>query len=234
MLTWTRLPPIGFIRFGNLRRLTPISKEFGFDRGTPIDRFYIERFLNTCRLDIQGRVLEIGDSQYTRKFGGERVAKSDVLHFYSDNPQATIIADLTKADHIPADIFDCIVFTQTLQFIYDFRVALKTLHRILAPGGVLLSTFNGISQISRYDMERWGDYWRFTTKSAKRTLEEFFPASNVLVQAYGNVLTAISFLHGIAAQELRQNELDYHDPDYEVLITVRAVKSGGTPRVYEE
>ena len=152
------------------------------------------------------------------------VVRSDVLHIWDNNPKATIVADLTHADHIPSDSFNCIIFTQALLFIYDVRTALKTLYRILKPGGVLLATFPGISQISRYDMERWGDYWRFTTLSAKRLFEEVFLPENVEVQAYGNVLTATAFLHGLAAEELKQEELDYHDPDYEVLITVRSVK----------
>jgi len=220
----TVYPPVGWVRFGNLRRVTPISRTFGFDRGLCIDRYYIETFLAKYSEDIQGNVLEIGDDTYTWKFGGGRVAKSDVLHVWNNNPKATIVADLTRADHIPSDAFDCIILTQTLQFIYDVRAAIKTLYRILKPSGVLLATFPGISQISRYDMDRWGEYWRFTTLSARRLFEEFFPPENIEVQAYGNVLAAIAFLHGLAAEELSQKELDYFDPDYELLIAVRAVK----------
>ena len=220
----SRWPPVRWVRLGSLRRLQPISNVFGLDRGLCIDRYYIERFLSAHASDIQGRVLEIGDDTYTRKFGGNPVTKSDVLHAVEGNPKATIVADLTCANHVPSNIFDCIIFTQTLQFIYDVQAAVRTLYRILKPGGVLLATFPGISQISRYDMDRWGDYWRFTTLSAKRLFEEVFPPENVEVQAYGNVLTAIAFLHGLASEELRRKELDYHDADYEVLITVRAVK----------
>ena len=221
---WDQQPPVGWVRFGTLRRLQPISRVFGLDRGLPIDRYYVENFLGAHAEDIRGNVLEIGDDTYTRKFGGNRVTKSDVLHVSEGNPKVTIVADLTKADHVPSNTFDCIIFTQTLQFIYDVRAALQHLYRILKPGGVLLATFPGISQISRYDMNRWGDYWRFTILSARRLFEEVFPPENVEVQAYGNVLTAVAFLHGLAAEELKQEELDYHDPDYEVLITVRAVK----------
>jgi ubiquinone/menaquinone biosynthesis C-methylase UbiE len=135
-----------------------------------------------------------------------------------------MVADLTCANHIPSGIFNCILLTQTLQFIYDVRAALKTLYRILKPAGILLATFSGISQISRYDMDRWGDHWRFTSLSSRRLFEEVFPSPQVTVEAHGNVLTALTFLHGLAVQELRQEELDFHDPDYEVVITVRAVK----------
>lgn len=221
-------PPSGRIDFGNLRRVTPISQVFGFDRGKCIDRYYIESYLGLQTDDIQGNVLEIGDDAYTKKFGNSRVTNSDVLHRQEGNPNATIVVDLTRADHIQSDTFDCIIFTQTLQNIYDVRGAIKSLYRILRPRGVLLATFPGISQISRYDMDRWGDYWRFTSLSARRLFEDFFPAGNVTIEVYGNVLAAIAFLHGLAAEELKQEELDYPDPDYEVLITARAVKPEAT------
>lgn len=213
-----------WVRFARLRRLTPISRVWGFDRGLPIDRYYIETFLAKYTSDVYGRVLEIAEDTYTKKFGGNRVTQSDVLHVTPDNPNATIVADLTCADHIPSDIFDCIIFTQTLQYIYDMRAAIYHLHRILRPGGVLLATFPGISQIIRWDTDRWDDYWRFTTASARRLFEEFFPSENLTVEAHGNVLVAIAFLHGLAAEELAPHELAYNDPSYQVLITVRGVK----------
>jgi SAM-dependent methyltransferase len=223
-----RPPPVGQVRFGDLRSVQPIGPYFGFGRGQPIDRYYIETFLARHAQDIRGRVLEIGDDSYTRQYGGTRVKHSDVLNVTEGNPQATISADLTRADHIPSDAFDCIIFTQTLQLIYDVRSAIRTLRRILKPGGVLLATFPGISQIDP-DYE-WGDwYWAFTTRSARRLFEETFLAPNVEVEAHGNVLAAISFLHGLAVEELRQEELDHHRPSYEVLITLRAVKHGTTP-----
>ena len=169
-------------------------------------------------------MLEVADNTYTRQFGGTRVQQSDVLHVAPQHPGATLTADLTCADHLPSETFDCVIFTQTLQFIYDVRAALRTLYRILKPGGVLLATGNGISQIARWDMDHWGEYWRFTSLSAHKLFTEVFPVSHIIVQAHGNVLTAMAFLHGLVSEELRQDELDYFDPDYEVLITIRAVK----------
>jgi len=222
ILRWWQKPQP--VHWGNLRRLTPISHIFGFDRGLPIDRYYIERFLSNYELDVRGHVLEIGDNTYTRKFGGGRVIKSDILHAVRNATQAAIVADLTSAEHIPSEAFDCIICTQTLQFIYDMRTAIQTLYRILKPGGVLLSTISGISQISRYDMDRWGDFWRLTSRSSLRLFKEIFPDENIKIEAYGNVLVAMAFLQGMATLELKKNELDFHDPDYEVLITVKAIK----------
>jgi SAM-dependent methyltransferase len=220
----TRWPPVGRVRFGSLRRLKPVSTAWGTDRGWPVDRYYIERFLARHSRDIQGRVLEIGGNDYTMQFGSDRVTQSDVLHVAEDRPQVTIIGDLTNAAHIASDSFDCIILTQTLQAIYDVRAVIGTVHRILKPGGVVLLTVPGISQISRYDMDRWGYYWSFTTASVRCLLQEAFPPANVQVTAHGNVLASIAFLHGLAQSELKQEELDYVDPDYQLLITARAVK----------
>ncbi|WP_392482967.1 class I SAM-dependent methyltransferase [Nostoc sp. C110] len=216
--------PVGNINLGSLGRVKPIRPNFGLDRGLAIDRYYIENFLARYAEDIQGHVLEIKEPLYTNKFGGDRITKSDVLHVEVGNPKATIVADLTKAEHLPSNTFDCIILTQTLPFIYDVRAAIKTVHRILKPGGVLLATVPGITQISYDDMTRWGQYWSFTTLSTQRLFEEVFDQNKIQVTAYGNVLSAIAFLHGIVTEELEQSKLESHDPEYQVLITARAVK----------
>ncbi len=213
----------GGIDFGTLRRVEPLSRIFGLDRGLPVDRYYITRFLSNHARDVRGHVLEIAEDTYTRRFGGRRVTKSDVLSM-DEGGKTTIVADLTAADDVPSNTFDCIICTETLHLIYDVRAAIHTLHRILKPGGVLLASFPGISQISRYDMDRWGDHWRFTTRSARRLFEEVFPRDRLSVEAHGNVLVAAAFLYGVVTQELKREELDYHDPDYELEITIRAVK----------
>jgi len=218
-------PPVNFVRFGSFKRLSPISNVFGLDRGFPVDRYYIEDFLEeNCNL-IYGHVLEIGDNIYTKKYGDNKVTKSDILHAVEGNKKANIVADLTKASHIPSNTYDCIILTQTLQFIFDLQAAIKTIHRILAPGGTLLVTIPGISRVSSYDMDRWGDYWRFTSLSAQRIFEDLFPLENINVKSYGNVLTAITSLHGLAASELKTSELNKVDVNYEVIISIRVMKS---------
>lgn len=218
-------PPIGGVIWGSFRRLTPIGPAFGYGRGgNRIGRYYIENFLAKYISDVKGRVLEIADNSYTRKYGGKQVVKSDVLHAVAGNPGATIVGDLSTGKGIPNGVFDCVILTQTLFVIYDVRSAVLNAYSSLKPGGVLLATFCGISQISRYDMDRWGDYWRFTDASAKQIFGEVFGAENVSVRTHGNVMVACAFLHGLAAEELKPSELDYNDPDYQVIITVRAVK----------
>jgi SAM-dependent methyltransferase len=170
-------------------------------------------------------VLEIGGDAYTRQFGAG-VDQTDVLHADESNPAATVIGDLAAGSGVPADTFDCIICTQTLQFIYDIRGAIGTLHRALRPGGVVLATAHGIGQISRPDQDLWGEYWRLTSRAARHLFEEAFPPENVTVESYGNVLATTAFLYGLAAEDLRRPELDLRDPDYELLVAIRAVKAG--------
>lgn len=212
------------VYWGNMRRISPISSRFGTDRGQPIDRYYIESFLEKHHTDIRGKVLEIGDPRYTSKYGGDRVTCSDVLHPVPDNPQATLIGDLQTGQGLASDTYDCMILTQTLLFIYDVQAAILHSYRTLSPGGVLLATFPGISQIVRSDMKKWGDYWRFTDASARRLFGDVFQPENIEVETKGNVLTACAFLYGLAAAELQPKELDFCDPDYQVIITVRALK----------
>ena len=218
-------PPLGLARLGLLLRKRPVSREWGGDRGLPIDRYYIETFLAGHAADIGGRVLEIKEDLYASRFGGRRIEHIDILSKLPGNPAANIVADLIHAPDIPDASYDCIIFTQTLQFIYDFRAALGTLHRILKPGGVLLITVPAISQISRHDMELWGDFWRFTSKALERLLQDHFLDAEIHVKRYGNLKSANAFLTGLAAGELLRRELDAFDPDYELLICSYVVKS---------
>lgn len=215
-----------FVVHGEPNRLMPLSREFGFDRGSPVDRHYIEAFLLRHSSDIQGRVLEVKDDTYSRRYGGTRLQVVDVLDIDSANPRATLIDDLTTGAELPASTFDCIVLTQTLHLIFDIHAAAETLQRILKPGGVLLLTVPGITQIPRAEAASW--YWSFSDRAAERLFEGAFPGGEVEVTTHGNVLAATAFLYGVTSQELTNDELDHADPDYPVTITVRAVKSRET------
>ncbi len=217
-------------------RRTPTSEYFGFDRGTPVDRHYIEAFLSRFGSSegyatgaIRGRVLEIGGREYVDHFGGSEpgpgaVTRVDVLHANDANPEATIVGSLEDPACLPANTYDCIICTQTLHVIYDFRAALRSMHAALAEGGVLLLTVPGITRSCTPDRDEWGDWWRFTGSSVRRLLEETFRAEDVFVESYGNVLSAVSFLHGLAAEEMRASELAARDIDFEVIIAARAIK----------
>ncbi len=145
----------------NLRSLTPISDIFGFDRGTPVDRIYQEDFINKHKASIQGVVCEVAENTYTKKFG-TNISQSHILHYTSDNKNATIVGDLSKLETLPKDMFDCFICTVTLNFIYDFKAAIAGIHSMLKENGVAIVTVASLVQISKYDYERWGDFWRFS------------------------------------------------------------------------
>lgn len=219
-----RGPSVGEVSYGSFGGTAPISRVFGVDRGVPVDRYYIERFLSANSAFIKGVVLEVGDATYTRRYGAESVERSEILHL-SDSENATIVGDLASSGTLPAEAFDCVICTQTLQFIFDLNAAIDSLAAALRPGGVLLATVPGISQVSRYDMERWGDYWRFTNLAIERLFESQFRASDLEIRSHGNVLTALGFLQGLAVSELPPGSFLVEDPDYQVVVTVRAVRA---------
>jgi len=226
---WLRRQPLRFrllfLRDSFLyRRITPIDPHWGGKRGQVVDRYFIERFLADHAGDIRGHVLEFGDDVYARQFGGKKVDKLDVINLIPAGPNVTIVANLSHADEIHSNSFDCIICTQVLLLVYDLRPAIRALYRILKPGGVLLLTSPGIQKISRGDMEIGGDYWRFTTLSMRCLFEEIFPHDLIEVNASGNVLAATASLFGLAVEDIRREDLDYQDPDFEVSITLRALK----------
>ncbi len=212
------------VRFGSLRRVTPINSGFGFDRGQPIDRYYIEKFLASYAHVVQGCVLEIGDDAYSRRFGGSRVTRQEILHVTPGHPGATIVADLACASEIPSGYFDCIILTQTMHYIFDLNAAATTLFRILKPGGTLLVTVPGISQICRDQSDPESDCWRFTASSAARLFSQCFGSENVTVHTYGNVLASIAFLEGLASSDLTRSEIDHRDANFQLTIAVAARK----------
>jgi SAM-dependent methyltransferase len=224
LLRATRRPPVGRVAFGELRRPAPISRDWGGDRGSPLDRHYVEAFLAEHAGDLRGRVLEVGDATYTRRFGGAAVTRSEVVHAPPGAPGADYVADFADASELPSGSFDAVVCTQTLQLIPELDAAVATLHRILKPEGVLLATVPGISQLEVDADGRWLDHWRFTRHGLRTLLERRFAPASVAVRGYGNVLASVAFLHGLAEEELTGEELDHRDPRYDLLVAARAVK----------
>jgi len=218
-------PPPGTIDFGDFGRTEPISADFGFDRGAPIDRYYIESFLARNAARIRGRVLEIGDNAYTLRFGGKQVEKSDVLHVDVTNPLATIIGDISVPGTLPERAFDCVILTQTLHLIFDMRGALAELAGALKPGGTLLVTVPGISPVAR---GAWGHtwFWSLTEIALGRLLGSLFEEKDVELETFGNVFAATCFLQGLAVSEVSQAKLDVLDKSFPVIVSAAARRQG--------
>jgi SAM-dependent methyltransferase len=207
--------------FGRAASAEPLSRDFGFSRGTPVDRFYIESFLADHAADICGRVLEVGENRYSRRFGDNRISKQDILHLRRNEPGATISGDLSDPATLPPRTFDCIVLTQTLHLIFDLPGAVETLHRSLRPGGVLLVTVPGITPI---DSGEWktGWYWSLTEAALSRLLCAKFSVDEVTTETHGNLFAATAFLHGASVEETGTRRLQSLDPSYPVIVAARA------------
>jgi len=219
-----RLAGAAPVDFGSFGTTDPVSREFGYDRGSPIDRYYIEGFLRRHADEIRGHALEVGDDAYCRRYGGGRVTRQEVLHVDPDAAGATLTGDLAAGGVLPAAGLDSVVLTQTLHLIYDMPAAVAEIRRGLAPGGVALVTVPGISPIDAHD---WGGTWcwSLTAHSAQRLFEDVFGPGKVQVESFGNAYAATAFLQGLAFEEVDRRKLDVQDPCYPVVVAVRAVRT---------
>lgn len=212
---------IGLPVWISLRRTRPVSDHWGFDRGTPVDRYYFDEFLGEHRQDIRGDVLEVKSSDYTKRFGST-VTAEDVLDIDPDSPVVTVVADLNEPGSLPAGAYDCFLLMQTLQLIRYPEVALANAWSALRSGGTLLLTVPAASRVER----SYGDYWRFTAAGVEELLARNCPDARTDVRSYGNVLACTAFLLGLAAQELRTDRLRDHDPNFPLVVCARAAKPG--------
>ena len=201
----------------------PISNMYGFDRGKPLDRHYIENFLENNKRDVRGTCLELLNDEYTKKYGGARVTKNVILDIEKENSKATLISDLRNLSEIKDDTFDCIILTQVLQFIDDVDMAISECHRTLKPGGVMLVTVPSISRIDCSSGEK-GDFWRFTTASAHFLFEKKFKKKNVLVNSFGNARIGLYFYAGLAEEDTPKKLFNQNDANFPLIITVKATK----------
>jgi SAM-dependent methyltransferase len=207
-------------RWGNLRRLRPLSAKFGFDRGTPIDRHHTDAFMAAHADAIRGVVGEIADDPYARRFGGRDVERVEIIDIDPSNSRATIIADLAEEGALPDAAFDCLIVTQTLQYIADPAAALRSCAAALRPGGTLLLAVPALTAHDSIEPDDV-DFWRFWPAGLRHLLDLAFPGAVVALHSAGNLVTTIAFLHGISAEELRAEELALVDPRYPVVILAR-------------
>ena len=188
-----------------------VTEDFGYSRGTPIDRKFIEGFIAAKAACIRGSVLEVGEPYYTRAYGSG-IQHVDVLHRFTGNPVATIVGDLQKSYTLEPGRYDCVILTQVLNFLSDPRAALATAWHSLRPGGTMLLSVACLSPISIYDRERWGDYWRITEQGLETLVGELKPLKYE-IRAYGSIALAISFLRGCAYEDIPENERMPKDGD---------------------
>jgi SAM-dependent methyltransferase len=216
-----RFHRVASMNFGRAGSSKPLSVNWGFEHGTPIDRYYIERFLEGHSADVKGRVLEVQEDGYSCRFGGERVEQQDILHLDDSNPRATIVGDLADPATLPKQAFDCVILTQTLHLVFDVAAALSNVREALRPGGAALITVPGITPLRQDGPDRW--YWSPTEGALQRLLSRTFDSEKVSVESFGNLFAATAFLHGAAVEDVAKSKLEQSDPAYPVTIAARAI-----------
>ena len=200
----------------------PVSANFGVDRGTPIDRVFIETFFASRARWVHGRVLEVGDDRYARRFGPPDIV-AEILDVDPDNGSATLVADLAVPGALAERRYDCAVVTQVLQYVADPSVAVHSLYDCLVPGGALLVTAPGITRLDPGAGRRL-DRWRFTSQGLTDLLRCAFSADAVETMGFGDLPTAIAFLRGSAAEEIGLTVGDTRSSDFPVVVCALAVR----------
>jgi hypothetical protein len=224
-----RWPILRHLRALQFRRLQPLNNGRLNDR-TQVVRYYWDQFLTKHRGDIRGRGLEIGETGTLRRYGGQALTQAEAIDMSAHSPEVTIVADLSRADHAPADTYDCFINQFSMPVIYDVEAALYHSIRMLKPGGVLLVNFACVDYYLYRGLEMGTGaslylYWMFTPLQIVNVLNQLgLTEADYHLEVYGNLLTRIAFLLNLPAEELTHKELTFSDPGQPLLICVRAVK----------
>ncbi len=206
---------LGFPRWGNLRRLKPFSDDHGWDRGTPVDRYYVDRFFERHRADITGDVLEIDRSTYTHRFGHDL----RTTHAFDINPrcEGTFFCDLAHSENVlQSEAYDCVLMPCTLSFLREIELCLQNALRVVKPGGVILANGGGLFRLDKAE----DDFWRLTPAGWRELLHRVWPSCEVVVEGEGNCLSVVAANLGLSLEELSSEELDYCDGIFPVVTNV--------------
>lgn len=205
----------GLPRWGNLRRMKPFSDDFGWDRGTPVDRYYVDRFFERHRDEITGDVLEIDQSIYTRRYGHDLRTVHSVDIDSASNP--TFLCDVAHCENVlPSEAYDCFLLPCTLQHFRELELCLRNVLRVVKPGGVILANAAGLFRLDKVGL----DFWRPTPDGWRELLKRCWPDCTVTVEADGNCLAVVAINLGLALEELKPKELDSYDPRFPVVTNI--------------
>ena len=205
---------LGVPYWGNLRRVRPFSNHYGFDRGTPVDRYYLDRFLASHAQFVRGDVLEIQTPSYVIKYGTD----IRLSHSVDIEPRftPTYLCDLAAADIIPSDRYDCFLLPNTLCVLRDIRSCMRHMLRVVKPGGVVLASTAAMGPLQGDGM----DFWRMSAQGWRELAKETWEGHDWRIEGHGNCLTMVAATLGLAQEELTLGELEYQDDRYPVLVTL--------------
>jgi len=192
----------------------PISRNYGAEFGKPIDRYYIEKFLKNNQEYIHDDVIEIADLTYTKQYG-HSLKKCIALHV--EGKGDCLKGNFDTGEGIVDGMADCLICTQTLQYIYHLNNAAKNIYKMLKIEGSALITMPFLCQHLE-GTNSWNDYWRVTPQYLKRIFAEVFGEENVTAGSFGNIKTAIGFLYGLCCNDIDECDFEYNDKEYPVIV----------------
>ncbi len=222
------LPVLRRLRAVQFRTLHPLHHSR--QQGTAIVRYYWSQFLRNHQSDIRGRALEIGTTATIRHYGGQALTCADAIDLQAHSPEITVVADLSRADSVPSDTYDCFVNQFTMHLIYDAEAAIYHSIRVLRPGGVLLANFPCVDYYfaSGLDMGTGAPlflYWWFTPILVENMFRHCgLDPADYQLEIYGNLFSRIAYQLNLPAEELTARELDYRDGGHPLLICARVCK----------
>jgi SAM-dependent methyltransferase len=211
------VPAVDDIDWGQLRRLTPICGRYGASRGTPIDRYYLGRFVDTIRPLVSGNVLDIGgDTVYRKAFGFHAVKAHDILQL-PPFPGAKYLGDAHDPSLVQANRYDAVLAFNVLEHCARPWQIAGNIYRWLKPGGRAFCVVPNAQRLHHVPK----DYWRILPQGLESIFSEF---STRKIVVYGNPCTVVGAYLGIASGELTRQELDHAHPDYPVITCIIAQK----------
>ncbi len=197
--------------------LRPLNVDHGLDQGVPIARFYIDRFLERLAPRISGHVLEFGQPTYAARLS----CRYDILDIDGANRQATLVGDICDPvlPERTAVRYDFVISTAVLQLVADPQAAVRNLHALLRPGGVLIAAEKCVSKVDSW----FGpiDRWRFTPNGLRHLLAPF---SRVEVESFGNLYAIGAYLLGLPVSQVEADKLAHSDPEHPLVAAAYAEK----------
>lgn len=219
---------VNYVTQENVSRLKelpefPIDEDWGYRRGTPIDRVYIKKFLEKNREKIIGDIMEVGECIYSKTFSNKDKVKSYTA-IHVDGEEGCRKANLETGEGLYPEEFDTMIITQTLAYIYDLSATVRNIYNSLKKNGYCMVTVTDIGHMGIIEEKKWGAYWGFHKDGCQRLFSEFFGEENVEVKVYGNIKAVVAQLYGLSAEDIEQECLDDLDERYPMIIGIVAHK----------
>lgn len=197
-------------------------------------RYYWEEFLRTHRADVRGDCLEIGGTQTVQRVGGPQVRRADAIDVAARDGVA-VVADLSRADTIAGEAYDCFIVPFTMHLVYDLDAALHHALRLLRPGGVLLVNFPCVDYYFADGLDMGTGrplfvFWWFTPIQVENLFRRAaLSADDYTVTIAGNLFARVAHQMNLPVEELTRAERDHRDAGHPLLISARIVK----PRAWQ-